>query len=144
MRSVQARLRLEPLNGLDAAQIDQVHRLLQDSFAKAGHSTAAAYASASVVEELCANVLEHSNATWLSLDLDLHEGRIFVRIQDNGSAFDVCARIRQLSGGLAERSDGDRQLGLFMVRQLTTGLQCLQDGGINRVQFEVKPQHGRE
>lgn len=144
MRSTQAQLRLEPLNGLDAGQIDQIHRLLQDNFAKAGHEKTAAYATATVVEELCANVLEHSNATWLSVDLDLHDGRIFVRIQDDGSAFDVCARIRELSGGLGERPDSDRQLGLYMVRQLTTGLRCLQDGGINRVQFEVKPHHGPE
>lgn len=144
MRSIQAQLRLGPLNGLNAAQIDQIHGLLQDSFAKAGHAQGSVYATATVVEELCANVMEHSNASWLSLDLDLHEGRIFVRIQDDGRAFDVCARIRALSGDLAARPEGERHFGLYLVRQLTRGLQCLQDGGINRVQFEMMPPRGAE
>lgn len=132
-------LRLEPAHGLRPQDVDAVTAYVAEAARSSGLDDATGYAAMTVAEELCANVLEHSNAVWLELELGAHEGRAFVSVRDNGFPFDPSEAIRALQQGfvLAERTE--RQLGLYIVQQLSHRVTYHRYHGENRLEVEVEP-----
>ena len=124
--------------GMSADLVDRLHAGVRALAASQGVSQELRPQLELVVEELCTNVMEHSGAAWLELSLACEQGRVWVRINDNGRPFDV------LEGMQGSRFDlskvEDRHLGLYMVEQLTRTIRRSRDAqGINRVEFEIHP-----
>jgi anti-sigma regulatory factor (Ser/Thr protein kinase) len=132
-------LRLEPAHGLRPQDVDAVAAYTAEAARSSGLSDTTGYAAITVAEELCANVLEHSDARWLELELGANDGRAFVSVRDNGFPFDPAEAIRALEQGfvLAERTH--RQLGLYIVQQLSHRVTYHRYQGENRLEVEVEP-----
>lgn len=95
---------------------------------------------ATVVEEICTNIMEHSNASWLEVDLERNGGRIWVRVVDNGLPFNFGDRVHaQAKPTLQDRQE--RHLGLYMVKQLASAVHSSRDErGNNLVELEFYPE----
>lgn len=132
-------LRLEPAHGLRPQDVDAVAAYTAEAARSGGLDDATGFAAITVAEELCANVLEHSDAVWLELELGSDAGRAIISIRDNGFPFDPSEAIRALQQGfvLAERTE--RQLGLYIVQQLSHRVTYHRYQGENRLEVEVEP-----
>jgi anti-sigma regulatory factor (Ser/Thr protein kinase) len=138
-------LRLDGLQGLDRHRIDGLFRDLAAALAEAGVPRGAAFAVNTVAEELCANIMEHSGATWLELGLTGGAQRVNVRLRDDGRPFDPAERLNHLSPQEALQGQEERHLGLYMVRHLAQGFRYRRDpDGCNQVDFEVPADAGPE
>ncbi len=132
-------VRIEPLGGLTSQKVDQVHVCVERVLLDAGVSKATCYAATTVVEELCTNIMEHSGAHWLEVNLYSQAGNTRIAIRDDGKPFDPCEAIRQQTQSFDLGQVVDRRLGLYMVRRLTKSFHCSRDAqGCNLVEFEVK------
>ena len=132
-------LRWEPLGGLSAEVVDQVHNAVLGGFEGAGFGRATAYAAAVVVEELCTNILEHSGAKWMELDLSSRQGNAHVVLKDDGCAFDAGAAILEQAQVFDLGSSVERRLGLHMVQQLASLLSSRRDDkGCNIIELEIR------
>lgn len=137
---MQRRLRLEPLAGLQLESAEALSRFAADAMQASGLDEATRLATLAVVEELGANVMEHSQAAWLEIDLAAREGVAFVMLRDNGKAFDPSAAIRRVSQGFVLEDRVDRSLGLYIVRQLARAIAYTRDGAEhNLVEIEIAP-----
>lgn len=140
MSATAETLRLDPLRGLDHQSVDSIHAAVERVFAAAGLARPTRFATATVVEELCTNIMEHSQADWLELTLTPHDRSARVRIRDNGRSFDPSRALREQPAELAGRADEERRLGLFLIRQLARRLRHSRgEDGVNLVEFEVAP-----
>lgn len=130
-------LRLEAVHGLRMQTVDAVAAHAAEAVKAEGLDSASSFAAETVAEELCANVLEHSDASWLQLSIGEHEGHGLVSVIDNGFPFDPAEAIRALQQGfvLAERTD--RHLGLYIVQQLSHLVTYRRMNGENHVEVMV-------
>lgn len=125
--------------GLSPALVDELHREVLSLARAASISPALLPVAALVVEEICTNIMEHSNATWLEVSLGRKDDRVWVKVGDNGQPFNPCDAILA-QGHLKLEDFQERRLGLYMVKQLSSTVRCGRDGqGNNRVEFEFDP-----
>ncbi len=97
------------------------------------------YATVCVLDEFGSNLMEHSGATWIELKASTEDGRIHIRLRDNGKLFDPTAKVQQDYTEYL-RGDTDRKLGLFLVGRMTDELKYEREepGGINCLTFLLK------
>jgi anti-sigma regulatory factor (Ser/Thr protein kinase) len=94
--------------------IDSIRNWLAVEADKASLDKTACYQLFSVVDELSCNIMEHSNATWMEVDLLSSPDKATVVLKDDGKAFDpIEASALPHENYLA--SGPDRRLGLWMV-----------------------------
>lgn len=131
-------LRIDPLQGLNPAMVDQINAGVERTLAEAGLGRAARYTATTIVEELCTNILEHSGADWLEVIMASQADRARIGVRDNGKPFDPGAAIRHQAQSFDLGDAIDRRLGLYMMGRLTESFQCSRDAqGCNLIEFEV-------
>ena len=132
--------------GLSPALVDALHAGVLAMGREAGLTAGLAPVAALVVEEICTNIMEHSNATWLEVALGWQQGQAWVRVVDDGAPFDADQALRSL-GAPDLQSGQDRRLGLHIIRQFSNRVRCgLDPEGHNLMEFEVRsgPAAGRD
>jgi anti-sigma regulatory factor (Ser/Thr protein kinase) len=91
-------------------------------------------------DEIIANVIEHSQASWVEWNMDIEpaSGKARLEFRDNGAEFDVSKAARE-----AEKAAGDgtqRHLGLLLVKSVADGLDYRrQDGRVNVLELAASP-----
>lgn len=137
-------LRIQPVDGLRIQSADKLSRFAAEAMAESGLDEATNHAAIAVAEELFANVLEHSHAEWMEVELVAQDGAARVILRDNGKAFDPTAAIRKMAHGFVLEDQGERNLGLYIVHQLTREIGYLRDAeGRNVVEVEIAPEAPR-
>jgi signal transduction histidine kinase len=74
-----------------------------------------------IVGEAVSNAGKHANASRVSVSISSQEGRVIVRIADDGDGFDVAARRRRRGFGLVSMSERTRSLGGRLHLESTPG-----------------------
>lgn len=93
------------------------------------------------LDELITNIISYGfddgAAGWIELDIALQDGRLCAELADNGRAFDPTKEVLpELGNSLDDRAVGG--LGLRFVRTYMERLDYSRDGGLNRLQMEMK------
>ena len=105
----------------------------------AGVGGTEAFELVTLCDELTCNVLEHSGAAWVELEIRPEGNEVIIMVRDNGHAFDP---VKALTTGLENATDheGDRHLGLFMVKKMAKSTTYKRRGEINdfELRFELK------
>ena len=131
-------MKLSLEEGLTPALVDILHAGVLAMGREAGLNPGVAPVAALVVEEICTNIMEHSNATWLEVALARRGGQAWIRVVDDGLPFNPCKAIRAL-GGPDLHGGLDRRLGLHIIRQFSNAMRCGRDAaGHNRMEFELR------
>ena len=132
-----ASLKLSLEGGLSPALVDRLHAYVLGQGLDVPMSAGLRSIVAVVVEEICTNIMEHSNATWLELGLARREGRTWVLVRDDGEPFNTHEAILARED-LSLQEVHERRLGLYMVKQLASTVRYGRDPqGHNRVEFEI-------
>ena len=126
--------------GLSPATLDQVQRrtaLLMDE----AHVPAAQRHTASVlVEEICTNILEHSQASWMELGIRCDGSAVTLAFADDGCPFDPQPAIEASGTPAALERPAHRNLGLYMVRSLAENVRYFRDElGVNVIELDLNP-----
>lgn len=119
-----------------AALVDRLREGVTKDLGVLGAEPALVFSLVTVMDELCCNVLEHSQASWVELESAAEEGGISLVLRDDGISFDP-------SRGLVDVLDieqvKDRHLGLYMVGKMTDGFKYARlPEGINETRVFVK------
>ena len=84
-------MKLDLDQGLSQVLVDklalEINRLSEENKVGAKHR----YAVAALTEELCTNLMEHSDAAWMEVGLEVAGGHTLLTVRDNGSPFDPTA-----------------------------------------------------
>jgi anti-sigma regulatory factor (Ser/Thr protein kinase) len=95
-------------------------------------------------DEIIANVIEHSTATWVEWEADYSSATNTAKLlfRDNGGEFDLSAALIQ-----AEAAAGDgtsRHLGLLVVKAAVDKVAYHRHSGINEVEMAATPGSKRQ
>jgi anti-sigma regulatory factor (Ser/Thr protein kinase) len=132
-------LRLTLPGGLSAVLVDRLHAGVLVMGRDAGVAPDLLPIAALVVEEICTNVMEHSNATWLKVRMGHHGERIRVDVEDDGKPFNPVDAIKA-QDGLHLQEMKERRLGLYMVKHLSSSVSYTRSPeGHNQTVFEFDP-----
>ena len=122
----------------DTQTMDGLLARASAGLAEAGISGSYTYDYLTVVDELCCNVLEHSQASYVEIDIQAMPEIVRIIVRDDGQAFDPTAREGILPDGLL-KVPTLRRLGLYMVGQLSERCHyCRLDDGRNELTVEIK------
>ncbi len=133
-------LRIAVSGGLSESKMAELRGAAEKLMDEAGVSPRQRSGLFVVIDELCTNVLEHSGATWIEMAVVTGTGQACLSLSDDGKPFDSAAVIqgRDFSGELG--NDDGRNLGLYMLKQLTESMRYLrEEGGVNRVTLQLAP-----
>src|SRR5690348_16430559 len=97
------------------AHVERLREKVNSCLDLSGVNGTAAYVLVTVVDELVCNILEHSRASWVELELHPDDTHVRLVIRDDGQKFDSAAAILSKGDDTAVENEGDRSLGLFMV-----------------------------
>lgn len=129
-------IRLYPVVGLRRDDVDRLGAFVKTALAEACLDGGLAFAAGAVAEELCTNVLEHSDAEWLELEIEALDGDLAVTVRDNGSPFDPADILAAFDQDFVLEDQTDRRLGLYIVRQLAKQVSYRRDeSGRNLMQI---------
>jgi len=135
--ALEQTLRLDPLKGLDPEDLDRILEGVENILADSGLERSTRFITATLVEELCTNIMTHSGAAWLEVALASAAGKARVRVRDNGKPFDT-AQAAVAAPPAELRDKLGQSLGLYMVAQMAKRLRWGRDHeGCNLVEFEV-------
>ena len=124
--------------GFDAANIDKVKAAVSASLAQAGIHDPLAYSVLTIVDEVCCNIFEHSQASWVEVELRSQPERLHLVVRDNGLAFDPTQQANLRRDAPPEEA-AERKLGLYMMGKLSERCHYLRLGGLhNELSFEIK------
>jgi anti-sigma regulatory factor (Ser/Thr protein kinase) len=124
--------------GFTAEYVDRLHERVKYYLTVCGIYGTPGYVLVTVVDELVCNILEHSQASWVELEMHPEEGRVKLLLRDNGGEFDPLPAITAKGPESLDEIHGERSLGLYMVGQLATSWQYRRvDSKINELDFII-------
>jgi anti-sigma regulatory factor (Ser/Thr protein kinase) len=133
-------LRLTLPGGLSSVLVDRLHAGVLAMGREAAVDAELLPITALVVEEICTNIMEHSNATWLKVRVSRRGERIRVEVADDGKPFNPVDAIKA-QADLDLREMKERRLGLYMVKHLSSSVGYTRSPeGQNQTEFEFDPE----
>jgi anti-sigma regulatory factor (Ser/Thr protein kinase) len=113
--------------------------LVNRLFSGAGGGNKIAYSLLTVLDELCCNMMEHSHASWIEIELRPDNEKVQVILRDDGVPFDPTEQARTTDYEAYLQTETNRQLGLYMVQELTELFHYQRlDDKVNEVTFVMK------
>lgn len=135
--SLSMRFDLSP--GLVPALVDEIHRAALKLMEGSGVPLPERAAGAVVIEELSTNIIEHSGANWLEMEIGSGDGSAQILMRDNGAPFDPVALLRSRGIDRDLSRFTDRRLGLHMVQEFTDSFRYERsEVGHNLVSLEIR------
>ena len=129
-------LRMDLSGKLDAAHVDRMRETCEGWLSKVEVGVRAG--AMAVLEELGTNIMEHSGASWMEVNMADFNAGVLVSVTDNGEPFDAAAKVQAKNSWDALENAGDRSLGLVMLKELTRKLRYTRElDGTNRLVMEV-------
>ena len=120
------------------AEVNRMREKIGDCLDLGEVSGPTAYVLVTVIDELICNILEHSKASWVELEMHPGQGQVELLLRDDGEKFDPMVAIQQKNPDSALENETERNLGLYMVSQLATSCQYSHlDGKVNQFRFVV-------
>jgi anti-sigma regulatory factor (Ser/Thr protein kinase) len=86
-----------------------------------------------VVDELSSNIMEHSHATWMELQVEMDGQKFSARLKDDGVPFDTGAEVGAAKAKAFDGEGGERRLGLGLIGRLVDSIDYSRSQGINEV-----------
>lgn len=131
--------------GFSGEHMDRLHDELRGHLSRAGIDGPSAYVLQTVADEMVCNILEHSSALWIELEIHPVGEKVALMIRDNGEPFDPLPAMRANTPQQQALRSDPRNLGLYMAGQL--GKEWVYrrlQGGVNQVSalVELTPEEG--
>ena len=131
-------------DGLTPETVEDLRKTVEQWLSLAGVSPSLIGILVIVIEEICTNIMDHSEATWMDLGAAWFEDGIMVTITDNGAEFDPTEKIQtsDLEASLDEHAE--RHLGLPMIQKICETFAYVRDPrGVNRLVMEIPDKQAR-
>jgi len=120
------------------AEVTRMREKVGDCLDLGGVTGSTAYVLVTVIDELVCNILEHSRATWVELEMQPGPMQVRLTLRDDGEEFDPAEAIMQKTPDHAIANESDRNLGLYMVSQLAKSCHYERlNGKVNQLSFVV-------
>lgn len=120
------------------AEVIRMREKVGDCLDLGGVTGATAYVLVTVIDELVCNILEHSHATYVELEMHPEPGQVLLLLRDDGQEFDPAEAIMRKTPASAVENESERNLGLYMVSQLASSCNYERlDGNVNQLSFKV-------
>jgi anti-sigma regulatory factor (Ser/Thr protein kinase) len=118
--------------------IDRMREKLGECLQRCGIGGSQSYALLNLMDELACNVLEHSQARWIELEIHPNASDVRIILRDDGPEFNPAAQVSK--GELDEAVDKGtgRNLGLYMVGQIARSWNYTRaNGTVNELVLDV-------
>jgi anti-sigma regulatory factor (Ser/Thr protein kinase) len=125
--------------GFNADYVDRLHERVKGYLAKCKIAGPNAYVMETVIDELVCNILEHSHAQWVEVEMHPEGDHLKMLIRDNGDEFDPLPAISAKGPESLDEVHGERSLGLYMVGQLAKSWQYKRvASAVNELDFIIE------
>jgi anti-sigma regulatory factor (Ser/Thr protein kinase) len=119
--------------------VDRLREKVGECLERGGIKGTTAFLLLNLMDELVCNILEHSKATWVELEMHPEEKVVRLVLRDDGLAFDPGVTMRddsELEAVTAGRSE--RSLGLYMAGKIAKTWDYKRtDAGVNELNLVV-------
>jgi anti-sigma regulatory factor (Ser/Thr protein kinase) len=124
--------------GFNSEYVDRLHDRVKHYLIQCGISKTSSYVLETVVDELVCNILEHSHASWVEVEMHPNGEHVKLLLRDNGEEFDPLPAINAKGPESLEEIQGERSLGLYMVGKLAASWHYKRvDKSVNELDFIV-------
>ena len=118
--------------------VDRLREKVGECLERGGIVGSTAFLLLNMMDELICNILEHSKASWIELEMHPESKQVKLVFRDNGPLFDPCDTIRGKGRDNAPDPDNDRSLGLYMVGQIAKDYDYQRvNGDVNQLNLTV-------
>jgi anti-sigma regulatory factor (Ser/Thr protein kinase) len=100
--------------------VDRLREKVGECLKRGGIEGSTAFLLLNLMDELICNILEHSGASWIEMEMHPHPHDVNVILRDDGKKFDPAKGLQTESPAEAAESDEGRNLGLYMVSRITS------------------------
>jgi anti-sigma regulatory factor (Ser/Thr protein kinase) len=98
--------------------VDRLRLKVGECLDRGGITGSTAYLLLNLMDELICNILEHSKASWVELEMHPEPNEVHLIFRDDGSQFNPGDSMGHPSLDEAVESDEGRRMGLYMVSQI--------------------------
>ena len=124
-----------------AENVDRMRVKLGQCLEHQGVTGTAGHMIMSMADELICNIMEHSHANWVEVELQLRpeSGQVVLLLRDDGVPFDPGEINKQALPKEGLKHGGDRHLGLYLVSRIATSWKYSRtnDGTVNELELVV-------
>ena len=96
--------------------VDRLREKVGECLERGGIAGPTAFLLLNLMDELICNILEHSKASWVEMEMHPELTQVKLVLRDDGPLFDPSNAIRGVDA--AHVADHERSLGLYMVGQI--------------------------
>ena len=118
--------------------VDRLREKVGECLERGGIVGSTAFLLLNMMDELICNILEHSHATWVELELHPEAEQVRLIFRDDGTEFDPGTSLTEPHLDKAVHSDEGRSMGLYMVSQIARSWDYHRVGGkVNELKLAV-------
>ena len=119
--------------------VDRLREKVGECLDRGGIVGSTAFLLLNLMDELICNILEHSGATWVELELHPDADHVRLIFRDDGSQFDPGKGLGDPHFKEAVESEAGRSMGLYMVSQIAKSWDYHRvDGKVNELELTVE------
>jgi hypothetical protein len=117
--------------------VDRLRIKVGECLERGGIFGSTAFLLLNMMDELICNILEHSKASWVELEMHPEKKLVKLVFRDNGPRFDPSESMGRKDLDVTV-DDGGRSMGLYMVSQIASSWNYHRlDGGVNELNLTV-------
>ena len=118
--------------------VDRLRIKVGECLDRGGIKGSTAFLLLNLMDELICNILEHSHATWVELEMHPSADHVLLLFRDDGTRFDPGTSLKEPHIEKAVDSEDGRSMGLYMVAQIARSWEYRRvDGAVNELELVV-------
>jgi anti-sigma regulatory factor (Ser/Thr protein kinase) len=118
--------------------VDRLRVKVGECLERGGIQGSTAFLLLNLMDELICNILEHSHATWVELELHPMPDMVHLIFRDDGTQFDPGKNMAEPHLDEAVESEDGRRMGLYMVSQIARTWNYKRvNGNVNELELSV-------
>ena len=118
--------------------VDRLREKVGECLERGGIAGPTAFLLLNLMDELICNILEHSKASWVELEMHPAQKQVKLVFRDDGPRFDPSEAIKGRGDGQVPEVENDRSLGLYMVGQIAKSWNYHRvNGDVNELNLTV-------
>jgi anti-sigma regulatory factor (Ser/Thr protein kinase) len=116
--------------GIGALDLRQIRDAVQGECLSKGLGPKDSFIVLFVTDEIVCNVMEHSKATWMEMELELSPEGFSASFKDDGVTFDAKSEVDALKGKAVD-GENERHLGLNLIGRLVDKVDYKREQNVN-------------